>query len=375
MLRRTALAVVVLVAAACSESVGPQRDAARPGAPAFAAASATGITLDQYTAVTSESYSEVGQGFNPTNPHLGDAIVATFFWRGTTNTITAVVDHLADGTPVGNVYTLVEYVTAGGFSMATYVATNVQNFPDPNPNPESVLNVDAIFSDIVSDAGAMLTAWTGVNAVVAQGLGAHRAATGAGAGITTAGPGSIALGPGALAYAVTMANTAVGRDPPADFTQVTALADTAISLEADFAVQSAGGSVDPQWTWYFPDSPPSAWLTTVLALNPPLHFEFMIEPSTTLPTRPIDPAIQVMALDADGERVTSFNGPVTIAIGHNGGLAIPGTLSGTLTATAVDGVATFADLSIEQPGNGYTLTVRAAGVTGAESATFNIGAF
>jgi len=374
MLRRVALAALILVAA-CSESVGPQRDAAPPGAPAFATVAATGIALDQYTAVTSESYSEIGQGFNPTNPHVGDAIIATFFWRGTTNTITNIVDHLADGTPVGNSYALVEYATAGGFSMATYVATNVQNFPDPNPNPESVLNVDAIFSGPVNDGGAMLTAWTGVNAVAAQGLGAHRAATGAGAGITTAGPGSIALGPGALAYAVTMANSVVGREPPADFTQVTAVSDTAIALEADFAVQAAGGSVDPQWTWYFPDSPPSNWLTTVLALNPPLHFEFIIEPGTTLPTRPIEPAIQVMALDADGNRVTSFNGPVTIAIGHNGGLVVAGTLSGTITAAAVDGVATFSDLSIDQPGDGYTLIVSAAGVTGAQSATFNIGAF
>jgi len=43
--------------------------------------------------------------------------------------------------------------------------------------------------------------------------------------------------------------------------------------------------------------------------------------------------------------------------------------------TAVNGVATFTDLSIDQPGNGYTLVVSGAGVTGAESSSFNIGAF
>src|SRR2546426_3778552 len=71
------------------------------------------------------------KGFNPTNPHLGDAIIVTFFWVGSTNTniITSVTDHLADGTAVGNTYTPVEFVSAGGISMATYVATNVQNFP------------------------------------------------------------------------------------------------------------------------------------------------------------------------------------------------------------------------------------------------------
>lgn len=376
MLKRAALlGAAAVLATACSESVGPQREAAVPGPPSFAIAATTGIVLDQYAAVQGERVKEVGQGFNPTNPHLGDAIIATFFWRGTTNTITGIVDHLADGTLVGNTYVLVEYVTAGGFSMATYVATNVQNFPDPNPNSESVLNVDAVFADTVSDAGAILTAWTGVNAVAAQGLGAHRAATGSGAGITTVGPGSIAIGPGALAYAVTMSNALVGRDPPQGFGQVTDVSDTAYAVEADYAVQATSGSVDPQWTWYFPDSPPSDWLTTVLALNPPLHFEFIIEPSTTLPTRAIDPAVQVMVLDADGNRMSSFNGPVTIAIGRNGGTVLPGTLSGTTTVTAVNGVAVFSGLSIDQLGNGYTLVASAAGVTGAESATFNIGAF
>jgi hypothetical protein len=72
--------------------------------------------------------------------------------------------------------------------------------------------------------------------------------------------------------------------------------------------------------------------------------------------------------------VSSYNGPVTIAIGHNGGTVLPGTLSGTLTVNAVNGVATFSNLSIDQVGNGYTLVVTAANVVNAESAAFSIGA-
>jgi len=34
----------------------------------------------------------------------------------------------------------------------------------------------------------------------------------------------------------------------------------------------------------------------------------------------------------------------------------PGTVPGTRTVTAVNGVATFSDLSIDQLGNGYTLS-------------------
>jgi hypothetical protein len=55
-------------------------------------------------------------------------------------------------------------------------------------------------------------------------------------------------------------------------------------------------------------------------------------------------------------------------------LLLPGTLSGTLTVNAVNGVATFSNLSIDQVGNGYTLVVTAANVVNAESATFSIGA-
>jgi hypothetical protein len=133
------------------------------------------------------------------------------------------------------------------------------------------------------------------------------------------------------------------------------------------------GSVDPQWTWYF--TSPSAWQATVLALNPPLHLAFTVQPTTTPPVVTMRPAVQVTALDALGNPVPSFTGRVTIAIGHNGGMLKPGTLSGTTTVAPVNGVATFSDLSIDQLGNGYTLLVTAAGVTGAESTPFNIGAW
>src|SRR5438093_990387 len=369
--KRAGLAAAAFLVAACSESVGPRQQAAPP--PAAAAAVGAGIVLDQYTGVMGETGIEIGQGFNPTNPHRGDAIIATFFWRGSENTIVKVFDHLsdamdADATPVGNTYTLVEYVTAGGYSMATYVATNVQNFPDPNPDVGTVLNVDAVFSSPVTDAGCLLSAWTGVGAVAAQAVGAHRSAWGSGSGTLAGGPGSIATGPGALAYAVTLGDGLVGRDPPAGFTRFADGADTLIVTEGDYALQGASGSVDPQWTWYFADSPPRTWLATVLALNPPLHFAFTVEPSTTPPFMAIQPAVQVTVLDAQGNRVTGFNGPVTIAIGHNGSInpLMAGTLSGTKTVTAVDGVAVFPDPSIGQLGDDYTLVVSAAGVTGAE---------
>jgi hypothetical protein len=373
--KSTVFLTAAFLLAACSESVGPG-----PGpvaSPEFTAAAGGGIVLNKVTGVQGETTRELGQGFNSGNPDLGDAIIATYFWRGSTNTITGIVDHLSDAaaTPAGNTYTLVEYVTDGTYSMATYVATNVQGFPAGSTDPESILNVDAVFPSPVEDAGCLLSSWRGVSGVTAQALGAHRAAWGLGSGVTTVGPGAIQIGAGSLAYGVTLANALVGRESPAGFTVFAGGADTLLATEGDYAIQVAAGSVNPQWTWYFPEGPSSTWFTTVLALNPVQapHLEFTVQPRTTLPLHPITPAVQVTVKDEMGNVATTFNGPLTIAIGRNGGMLMPGTLSGTRTVNAVNGVATFADLSIDLAGNGYTLVVSGANITGAESASFNVG--
>ncbi len=62
---------------------------------------------------------------------------------------------------------------------------------------------------------------------------------------------------------------------------------------------------------------------------------------------------------------------MTVAIGTNPG---GGTLSGARTVTAVAGVATFDDLSIDKVGTGYTLAASSAGMTGATSSTFTVTA-
>src|SRR5437016_14305350 len=157
------LLAAALLPAACSDSVSPEH--ALPSTPTFA------VTANQVNGVVGESGNVIIKGFNPTSPHHGDAIVATFYWFGSSNIITAVTDHLTNGTPVGNTYTPVEYVTSAGLSIATYVATNVQNFPDPNPTPETVLVVQADLSQSVSESGMMLSSYTGVEPVFAQALG------------------------------------------------------------------------------------------------------------------------------------------------------------------------------------------------------------
>jgi hypothetical protein len=68
--------------------------------------------------------------------------------------------------------------------------------------------------------------------------------------------------------------------------------------------------------------------------------------------------VKVEVVDGSGHLVTGSTAPVTVAIGSNPG---SGTLSGTLTVNASGGIASFSDLSINQPGDGYTLTATSPG--------------
>ena len=371
-----------LLATACSDAVGPAGHTATAPSQAavpqmaLAAPGGSGIALDQFNGTMGASGTFMIKGFNPQNPHRGDAIVATFFWLGSTNIIDSVTDVMTmPGFPrVGNTYRLVEYVTAGGISMATYVGTNVQGFPDGfnGPAQDSILAVEAFLSQPITDGGVKLSAWSGVS-VGPEAVAAHRSASGSASTTSATGAGPIPVGTGALAYAITLSNAIVPADPPGGYTSIGGSgSDDFLKQDAEYVVSPSTGTTDPQWTWVF--TAPSAWLVTSVSLNPPSHLAFTVQPSRTLPLMTIQPAVQVTVLDALGNPVTSYNGPVTIAIGHNGGLLAPGTLSGTKTVNAVNGVATFSDLSIDQPGNGYTLVINGPTLTGAESAPFNIGA-
>ncbi|HEY3220831.1 MAG TPA: PKD domain-containing protein, partial [Gemmatimonadales bacterium] len=494
-----------------------------------------------------QSGTQIGKEFNPQNPPLGSTVIATFVWVGSSNIIDSVADYLWTGKRPGNVYTLVEYVTAGGLSMATYVATNVQNFPSPKTVSGDELVINAYLRTPVSAGGALVSAYTGVNPVFAQALGAHRSATGSGSTTPTyAHPGAITVGAGALVYAVSMVSDGlVSRLRPPGFIWITTCSTNSppMQFDAQYAVQAAAGSVDPQWGWQF--TSPTTWLASSLALNPAggtanqppvaaftptcnglsctftstssdadgtiatynwsfgdgasataqnpsrtyaaagtytvtltvtddqgaasaqasqdvtvgstnqppvanfaftcsaltcnftstssdadgtiaaynwnfgdgtsstsqdpsrtyaaadtytvtltvtddggvrdsasrsvtasvastaTHLAFTVQPSTTTAGSTISPAVVVAAQDGGGSTDASFSGTISIALGANlsGGL-----LAGTRSVSAVNGVATFSNLSIDRAGSGYTLQATATGLTGAASAPFNITA-
>jgi PKD repeat protein len=148
--------------------------------------------------------------------------------------------------------------------MATYVASNVQGFPDSAATSDQRVCVHAILSGTVTEGGMVISAYSGVAASGA--LGAHQSAVGSASSTVTVGPGAIPVGTGALAYAFTMANGPIGTDPPTGFTNITDVSDDTLKADGEYEVVPSAGTVDPKWTWYF--TSPHSWLATDLALNP-----------------------------------------------------------------------------------------------------------
>jgi hypothetical protein len=92
---------------------------------------------------------------------------------------------------------------------------------------------------------------------------------------------------------------------------------------------------------------------------------FSVQPSNALTQATITPAVQVALEDASGNTVATATNPVTIALVGGTGL------SGTLTVTPQNGIATFSNLSVSTAGS-YTLSATSSGLTSATSAGFTI---
>jgi hypothetical protein len=95
---------------------------------------------------------------------------------------------------------------------------------------------------------------------------------------------------------------------------------------------------------------------------------FVQEPTTVYPYEAISPSITVDVEDSAGHLISTDDSTVTLSLA--GG---PGTLGGTLTATAVNGVATFNDVVIDTPGR-YTLSASDGSLSSATSVAFTVAA-
>ncbi len=105
-------------------------------------------------------------------------------------------------------------------------------------------------------------------------------------------------------------------------------------------------------------------------INPPVptSLAFVEHPTDAVAGAVLAPAVEVEVLDADGIRVVDWVGAVTIVLDANPG----GTLAGTTTVAVEDGVASFADLSIDAAHTGYTLKASATDLDPVTSDPFTI---
>jgi len=104
---------------------------------------------------------------------------------------------------------------------------------------------------------------------------------------------------------------------------------------------------------------------------PPTKLAFVVEPASSSAGAVIAPAVTVSVLQASGERSSGSSASVTLALTPGTGSA-GATLGGTLTRAAVNGTATFNDLTLDKAGAGYTLTATSGSLTAATSSPFGV---
>ncbi|HVS88720.1 MAG TPA: kelch repeat-containing protein [Candidatus Acidoferrum sp.] len=107
-------------------------------------------------------------------------------------------------------------------------------------------------------------------------------------------------------------------------------------------------------------------LSITVANTPGAGLSFTVQPTSTLVGQMMLPAVQVQVHNSGGPVVGQ---PVTLTLGNNPGGA---TLSGGSAVSGAGGLATFSNLSVNNPGFGYTLVASANGFTGATSTAFDI---
>ena len=106
-----------------------------------------------------------------------------------------------------------------------------------------------------------------------------------------------------------------------------------------------------------------------VVVGPAYRLGFLVQPSAARAGVAIAPAVQVVALDRGGNKVTAATGSVSVNLSTN---PAGGVLSGTRTVALSGGVARFADLKVGKAGSGFVLRAAAARLAGAYSNPFSV---
>ena len=246
----------------------------------------------------------------------------------------------------GTGYTL--QATSSGLTATTSSTFNITPAQPPPPPPATQLRFTV--QPASTQAGQTIAPPVKVSALDASGT------------LVTSFTGAITVAIGTNPAAATLSGT------------LTVNATNGVATFSNLSINNAGTGYTLQATSSgLTGATSNAFNVTAPPPPPATQVNFTVQPTSTLPLTTITPAVEVTALDAQGNPVSGFTGTITIAIGHDASVLGNAVLSGTLSVTAVNGVARFSNLSIDQVGVGYTLRAAATGLTSAGSAAFNIG--
>jgi hypothetical protein len=350
-LARTALAVMAMVLIAnCGDdpSAPSTSESDQPGIAFATASSGTGLTIstDKDDYAPGDTVWFTGTGWTP-----GDSldIVLT---DDTQDYHAWAVGIAGDGTFRDSTYVVDTGDLGVAFTLTATSRGNAEqtltvNFTDGQPTS---VTVTAVTSSIPVGGTAsydVLVAMGGNSNACTITLSASGLPTGTTASFT-GNPRSLPAGSGSTNFNSTLALVTTGATPPGTYT---------ISVLATRGAGCQTGGSDPTGTG------------TLIVFGNASKLAFGQQPSNTDATVAIAPAVTVQVLDANNNLVANSSASVTMAVGTNPG---SGTLSGTLSKAAVNGVATFSDLSINKVGTGYRLAASGTSLTGATSNTFNI---
>jgi alpha-tubulin suppressor-like RCC1 family protein len=151
------------------------------------------------------------------------------------------------------------------------------------------------------------------------------------------------------------------------FLWVTGNANVAVVDTTGLALGTGAGTVTI--TAVGRGQPGNAVLTVGAVPSTPTKLAFSVQPTSTAAGQAFSPAIEVEVQDAAGTLVTSARDAVTLSFGANPG---SGTLAGTKTVTAINGIASFSGLWIDKAAAGYTLSATSGTLTPATSTAFTV---
>jgi len=140
-----------------------------------------------------------------------------------------------------------------------------------------------------------------------------------------------------------------------------------LALTAILVVSNIGTRTNPPTPSGLSSTPAEVPLLTGESSNETMKLAFATElvGATAGSAFPIQPVVKIE--DANGDIMTTSTAPVTLTVANNRAM-----LYGTRTVNAVNGIATFTDLSIRLVGPYYSLMATSPGATPALSNSFNV---